>query len=217
MIQTRLVHSLPPAPPGWDDHRDLSRLDWSQIPALSPFRRHDDSGFAAFQTEARLCADAQTLYVRFDCQDPHIWGTYRDRDQPIYDEEVVELFLAPGEADPKRYFEFEVSPNGVLFDAEIINPLTRRQDIRVITAWDCDGIRWCAQRQDDQNWWMATLAIPWRSLSPSGDLATIWRANLTRIERPAAEPPEFSCWSPTMAHPADFHRPAFFGALTHPT
>jgi len=217
VIQTRFRHSLPPAPPGWHDQGDLSQLDWQQIPVLAPFRRHDDSGLATFQTEARLCADGQALYVRFDCQDPHIWGTFRQRDQPIYDEEVVELFLAPGEADPERYYEFEISPYGVLFDAEIINPLSRRQEIQVIISWDCDSIRWCAQRQESQHWWMASMAIPWRSLCPSGELPAIWRANLTRIERPAAGPPEFSCWSPTMAQPADFHRPAFFGALTYPT
>jgi hypothetical protein len=211
-------HTLPPPPRGWGSDSELADLAWRHVPTLPPFRLHDGSGLAIHQTEARACADAQALYVRFDCQDPHIWGTYRRRDQPIYEEEVVELMLAPGTAAPTRYFEFEVSPNGVLFDAEILNPTSLRQDIKVMTEWDCAGVRWCAERSDTQGWWAAMLAIPWKAISPAGEeTPAIWRANFYRIERPVDGPPEFSCWSPTMAQPADFHRPARFGTLLRPS
>ena len=63
----------------------------------------------------RLAWDERALHVRFDCADRDAWGTYRERDDPLYEEEVVEVFLAPGEADPRRYVELEVSPAGVLF------------------------------------------------------------------------------------------------------
>src|SRR5918912_1166835 len=92
---------------------------WAQVLAITPFRLADGSGPAVQQTVLRVCADAWMLYVRFECEDRDIWGTYTRRDDPIYDEEVVEVFIAPGLEDPIRYCEFEVSPNGVLFDARV--------------------------------------------------------------------------------------------------
>ena len=57
-----------------------------------------------------------------------------------------------------------------------------------------------------QDWW-AELSIPWEKPSK------IWRANFYRVERPRDGAPEFTCWSPTLTNPADFHKPARFGLL----
>jgi hypothetical protein len=151
--------------------------------------------------------------VRFDCDDRDIWGTYTQRDEPIYDQEVVEVFIAVGQEDPVRYYEFEVSPNGVLFDAAIYNPTSQRRDLVADAAWDCPGLRWQAGRDDARQIWWAILVIPWQAIKPPGDLPALWRANFYRIERPRDAEPEFSAWSPTMTEPADFHKPAYFGTL----
>ena len=50
------------------------------------------------------------------CDDPDIWGEATARDSHIYNEEVAELFLAPGFATPVHYYEFEVNPLGALLD-----------------------------------------------------------------------------------------------------
>ncbi|HYG61044.1 MAG TPA: carbohydrate-binding family 9-like protein, partial [Thermoanaerobaculia bacterium] len=157
-----------------------------------------------------------------------------------------------GAADPIRYYEFELSPQGVLFDATIHNPTSHRADMLTDPTWDCPNILWAVGRgglgrvrpaqatgsvggweggahtkepstdgpaQDRganasyQDWW-AALAIPWAAIAPvSTPLPPIWRANFYRIERPRDGVPEFSCWSPTLTDPADFHKPARFGAL----
>src|SRR5690349_8240940 len=119
------------APSGWDRQADPATWSWGDVPALPPFVLADGSGPAAQQTTARVCHDDEALYVRFDCEDRDIWGSYTRRDDPIYDEEVVELFVAPGAETPARYYEFEVSPNGVLLDAQIFNPTARRADLVV--------------------------------------------------------------------------------------
>jgi len=173
----------------------------------------DGSGPAGQQTRARVCYDAQALYVHFDCDDRDIWGTCTQRNDPIYDEEVVEVFLGPGEADLVHYFEFEISPNGVLFDARIYNPTSERTELEWDESWNCPGIRWQAVRDDAANQWSAAIAIPWAGVAPPGDLPKVWRANFYRIERPRDAAPEFSCWSPTMTEPADFHKSAYFGVL----
>ena len=202
---------LPAAPR--ESGGDLAALDWRAVPGLPPLIRADGSRPAEQQTAVRVCADERALYVRLDCDDRDIWATYARRDDPVYEEEVVEVMISPGPAAPARYYEFEVSPDGVLLDALIENPGTGRADIVVRTEWDCAGLRWAARREDGAGRWWAALAIPWAALRPPGDFPATWRANFYRIERPRGAEPEYSCWSPTLTDPADFHRPERFGFL----
>ena len=206
-------HLIVPAVPDWWSVTPLEQLDWSAISALPPLQLFDASGPALQQTSVRISQNQQALFVRFDCQDSDIWGTFKDRDDPIYDQEVVEVFLSPGEATPVDYYEFEVSPNGVLLDVSVHNPTGDREQMQFDFGWNCEGIRWTAERDDSNNYWWAGLAIPWTSVCRNPGRETTWRANFYRIERPRHSPPEYSCWSPTMTVPADFHRPIHFGSL----
>jgi len=204
---------VPVLPAEWD-YSFIGQWDWTRLPVLSTFVLWDGSRPATQPTYLRLCASAHALYVRFDCEDRDIWGTFTRRDEPLYEEEVVEVFLASGEPDPLNYFEFEVSPNGVLFDARVHNPGDRRDPrFTVEVGWDCPGLQWAAGIQSDQRAWWVGLVIPWRSLCPSERLPDTWRANFYRIERPRDGEAEFSCWSPTLTASPDFHVPARFGTL----
>ncbi len=205
--------AIPPVPSGWDASAGLDSLPWQDVPSLPPLILADGSRPAQQQADVRICYDAAALYVRFDCHDKDIWGTFTQRDDPIYDEEVVEIFLAGGADTPTDYAEIEISPNGVLFDAWVQNPTGDRVQMVVDTAWDWPGIRWQAEIVESEDRWRVVLVLPWVGIVPSGPLPTIWRANFYRIERPRGEAPEFSCWSPTLTNPADFHRPAQFGVL----
>lgn len=191
--------------------------DWANVPALPAFTRVDGSGPARQQTKVRVCHDGRFLRVRFDCQDKSIWGNHLRRDDPIYEEEAVEVFIAPGDADPARYFEFEVSPDGILWDGIIDNPTLDAKAFRGNTAWNCQGIHWKAQRNDAQNTWHVWIALPLKELAGSDTLPTTWRANFYRIDRPYQNKDdsmaEFSCWSPTLTSPASFHQPRMFGTL----
>lgn len=167
-------------------------------------------------TVVTLGADDRALAVRFDCVDPDPWSSFRLRDEPLWQEEVVEVFLAPGAATPRRYVELEVSPAGVLFDAVIDNPTGLRRDLVADTSWDGPGLTWAAGLGAD-GWW-ATLEIPWATvlaaLGTVGTNPTVWRANFFRVDRPRdGSPAEFSAAAPTLVTPADFHRPERFGLL----
>ena len=143
--------SVPQTPKAWDKQVDLASRDWTALPSLPAFILTDGSAPAGQQTVARVCHDSQALYVRYDCDDRDIWGTYTRGDDPICDEEVVELFLAPSDADPSHHYEFKVSPNGVLLDAKIHNPTSQRADLEVDTSWDCSGLSWRAGRHEALN------------------------------------------------------------------
>ncbi|MCE7988357.1 MAG: hypothetical protein DYG89_44935 [Caldilinea sp. CFX5] len=204
---------VPQVTTDWNAGADPFHWDWSKAVTLSPLLLADGSGPAQQQTVTRVCYHRQMLFVRFDCTDSDIWGTYTQRDDPIYDEEVVEIFIAPGDATPVDYYEFEVSPNGVLLEVLAHNPTGDRAQMQLDFTWDCAGLQWAAQRDDANNQWRVIYALPWASIGAPGELPTRWRANFYRIDRPRNAEPEFSCWSPTMIDPADFHRPSYFGLL----
>jgi len=204
---------VPRVAENWDANIDPFTWVWEAAVTLPPLILADGSQPALQQTVTHVCYNGQALFVRFDCADRDIWGTYTQRDEAIYDEEVVEIFLAPGEATPINYYELEISPNGVLLDVLAYNPTGDRAQLALDFSWDCPGLRSAAQRQDAQNQWQAVLALPWASIGAPDNLPSLWRANFYRIERSRDADSEFSCWSPTLINPADFHRPAYFGYL----
>src|SRR5258708_5896155 len=181
--------AAPPAPANFS--WALADFPWARAAVLDPFVLADGSAAATQATSVRLAQDAHALYVRFECTDRDAWGTWRRRNDPIYLEEAVEVFLAPGMRDPRRYWELEVSPLGVLFAARIENPTGRRADLEADTSWECRGLEWQAgPAGSSQDWW-AALAIPWTALAgQEGRPPRRWRANFYRIERPRGGTPE---------------------------
>ena len=197
----------------------LDEAAWMAAEPASAFTLSEGSGPPRFPTEARLCWDETHLYVAFSCRDTDIWGTYTQRDEPLFDEEVVEIFLCPS-GNLAHYFEFEVSPRNTVFDANVFNPEGDRRTMLVDREWNAAGLRTAvrvagtlAQRDDHDLGWIAELAIPFADLGLPGPPAADaqWRMNLYRIERGEVE--EFSAWSPTLKSPPDFHVPSRFGTL----
>jgi hypothetical protein len=204
---------------------DADALAWSSAAAIHPFRRADGRSDARRQTLAKLLWDDEALHALFVCEDDNIWSPYLNHNDPLFDGEVVELFLDP-EDRRTRYFEFEVSPRNVLFAATIENfggdpPRTRYTcdlDISALASRvEVDG-RLKNPGHPDRRW-SAYLRIPFRLLG--GRSAPVpgerWKANLFRIDRqgpaPGGPEDEFSCWSSPCTEPAAFHVPDAFGVL----
>jgi len=183
---------------------------WSRVLALD-LRRAEDGAAPEQATTVRLAHDDDALWVQFDCADRDIWATHADRDGPLWEEETVEVFIAPGEEIPAAYLEFEVNPLGAVFDARVANPHGRRDTMSVDIAWNAAGLVAEVARPTPGSW-RVDLALPWGDLC-EGAPPRVWRANFFRIERPRDGAPEYSCWSPTLTRPPDFHKPACFGTL----
>lgn len=164
------------------------------------------------ETRVELEASSGHLLVRFDAEAPDPWATIRERDGALWEEEVVELFVAAGGETPRRYLEIEVNPLGTVFDALVESPAGDRRGMTVDRAWTCVGLR--AAVELDHARWRTRIELPWHALVGGGGAPPVLRANLFRIERPRdGAAPEFSAWSPTFVDPADFHRPARFGTV----
>jgi len=176
----------------------------------------DGSGPPRQGTTARVQATIEALVVIFTCADTDAWGTLHGRDAPVYTEECVEIFLAPGAGDPRDYFEFELSPRGVFFDAKIHNPTGRRESMSADLKWKAQGATWKADVDKPRSRWTAEIRLPWTALGYAeiSRVPRAWRLNLYRIDRPRdGASPEYSCWSPTLATPPNFHLPTRFGML----
>lgn len=170
-------------------------------------------------TKARMCWDDTHLYICWQSVDTDIWGTMTQRDDPIYREEVVEAFIDP-DCDLLTYFEFNVSPRNVVFDAYIENPDGFNPSDGTDFGWNCEGIRsgvcidgTLDDRTDTDRGWTAELAIPFASLGRQTPRpGERWRGNLYRIDLDP-KPAEFQAWSPTLCTPPRFHVPARFGTI----
>jgi len=95
---------------------------WSGATALAPLRRSQDGAPPRRSTTVRVGLTTEALHVRFDCLGPRRQCRHVTRDAPLWEEDVVEVFLAGGPGVPIRYAEIEVNPAGALFDAMIDNP-----------------------------------------------------------------------------------------------
>src|SRR5262249_16856449 len=124
--------------------------------------------------------------------------------------------------DLRYYYEFEISPNNVVFDATVFSPEGERRSMLVDPGWNAPGLRTAVRVSgvvNDQTspdiGWIAEAALPFADLGLSGRPVPggVWRANFYRIERPRDGTEEFTAWSPTYREPADFHVPACFGEL----
>jgi hypothetical protein len=185
---------------------------------LAPDAPPLDGSYLWQPTAVRACRDDVRLYLLFQCVDRDVWGSYHGRNQPIYEEEVVEAFLAPG-PDPRCYLELETSPRGAWFEARVESPDGDRRTMRVDRDWRCMGweravqVRGTLERRDDLDvGWTVEWAIPFAALGAAApEPGARWRANFYRIDREGAG--QFAAWSPTLADPPDFHRPDRFGWL----
>ncbi len=164
------------------------------------------SGAAPVQaTRLQIAHDDRELRVLFVAEDDYPWANYQERDDPLFEEEVVEIFLDPV-GDLEGYFEFEVNPNNARLDLVLRRVRSGyRKDFR----WICEGFS--SEVRIAEGIWTTEIAIPFASLgnaAPAGE----WRANFYRIDRPQGKPWELSTWSPTYV--AAFHVPQRFGILT---
>lgn len=195
-----------------------NRAAWAEAQALSwgPF---------AYRTEFRALWNTEGLLVRFEATDDSPWYTMKYRDDHLWEEEVVEVFLDLGRSG-RNYAELEINPANVVCDLLMREPSpNQRSDIR----WDFKtlksrvfGMRDAAGKTTG---WITVALLPWedfRSLPSAAGInlppqpADRWRFNVFRIKRPGGkEKPEqgaiFAAWSPPDS--PSFHTPSAFRDL----
>ena len=181
-------------------------------------------GPAAYTTRFRAAWSDEGLYLRFDANDPSPWHTMTRRDEHLWDEEVVEIFIDLDRSG-HDYYELEVNPANVVCDLRMISPWPdKKSDI----DWNLAGLETRVHPHGGAGGapgWTVTAFLPWSGLSalPSASKVAVppkpgdaWRFNVFRIKRPGGpKSPEkdavFAAWSPPSVQ--SFHDAGAFRDL----
>ncbi|MBK6846565.1 MAG: carbohydrate-binding family 9-like protein [Proteobacteria bacterium] len=197
----------------------LDEPSWSTAASTGAFVDTLTGGAGEVRTTARVLWDERGLYVAFENADSDIWTTLTKRDDKLWTQEAVEVFV-DADGDGRDYVELQVNPAGTIFDSYL--PDYRQND----NAWN-SGMQAAVQlkgtldRRDDQDSaWTVELFVPWgdvrgkegvvglRTPPAVGDL---WRLNMFRLDAPRDQAQLAVGWSPPLV--GDFHKIDRFGEL----
>ncbi|MEW4488724.1 carbohydrate-binding family 9-like protein [Thalassoglobus sp. JC818] len=94
----------------------LTEETWQKVPRSPRFvdliRGHE----TVHNTQAAVTWDDKNLYVAFWVEDPFVTAKIQKRDDPVYTDNDVEVFIAFDNA----YYEFEINPFGTIYEGLFI-------------------------------------------------------------------------------------------------
>lgn len=187
------------------EHR--GNIDWDRYEAVA--LNDTVTGLAAKEaTEVRACWSSEYFYVRFVCQDSHIVSEYQHRDDPLYEQDVVELFIDEA-GTGMEYIELEVSPNNIVFDA-LIQSDGRKSITSSDVKWNLAGLQTSVEHDDKGNL-MYEIRIPAANFKNPLQAGRSWNVNFYRIDEDTQGNREYQAWSPTGE--VNYHIPSRFGKL----
>jgi alpha-galactosidase len=161
--------------------------------------------------KAKLLWSSAALYVRFEANqaEPLIISdkpNLKSKTRGLWDRDVCEIFVAPEKAEPRRYFEFEVAPNGEWIDLGIYQKSGKRE-----TDWEFNSGMQSAARIEENKVWLA-MKIPWKAFGKTPKKGDIWLGNLFRCVG-EGKTRGYLAWQPTKTETPNFHVPEAFGEL----
>jgi len=202
----------------------LTEPEWEAAALTERFVIYYDGSVTNLSTQAKLLWDDEFLYIGFICEDPDVWATFSNRDDLLWNEEVVEILCDP-DGDEINYFEVQVNPLATVLDLFLNKPYF--QGGRADLSWNLDSLKagvWVDgtinNLNDIDQKWLCEVALPFQELAflaPSlnfppqdGDQ---WRILLTRYDYQRTEDKvvEISSWNQTDSR--GFHVPAKFGRI----
>lgn len=188
--------------PFWKDLKPLAFRYMSGIPS-TPTQK----------TDSWIASTKDAIYVAVHCADSHmksIRAREKARDNEVWSDDCVEIFLKAGEKPTSAYHQISFNSLGTIYDGYNRNKL-----------WNGNGIRTAVAR--DNGSWTVEIKIPFGDLVvPEGlDRSKGWRFNIvrTRRKRRYKDPKgnwaytrhEETVWSPTRSNSS--HVPTMFGYL----
>ena len=149
------------------------------------------------------------LYVRFEANqaEPIVMSetpNVQTKTKGLWDRDVCEIFLAPNKAEFRKYFEFEIAPNGEWIDLGIHQLPEKRE-----TDWEYNSGMKSATRIEKDKVVMA-IKVEWKAFGKTPKAGDIWLGNILRAM--GSEPNRgYLAWSPTETKQPNFHVPEKFG------
>jgi hypothetical protein len=163
------------------------------------------------QFKAKLLWSDAAVYVRFEAnqKEPLIVSEKANlatKTRGLWDRDVCEIFLAPNKTEPRKYFEFEIAPNGEWIDLGIYQMPDKRE-----TDWDyASGMQSKSVIGKDKIW--MAIRVEWKAFGKTPAAGEIWPGNIFRCI--GKDPTRgYLAWSPTNTPEPSFHVPEKFGAF----
>jgi hypothetical protein len=174
---------------------------WRRTEAL-PLHHKLGGGTTKVSTIAKMCFDANRLFILFVCDEPQpskMRRFVRRHDGEVWTDDCVEVFLAPDPDEPTAYYHLVVNSLAIVRDEFW-------RDDKDDPSWDSHAQ---VAVRIESNRWVVEIAIPFASFNRTPIVSDIWRVNFAR-QRYTVEPAELSTWRPCQQ---SFHEPERFGAL----
>lgn len=162
------------------------------------------------ETEVLLRWTGKNLYFLFICAYDELWLRSGDPvlDRPtdrLWEHDVAEVFVSPGDGTVHSYREFELSPRGEWLELDIAH----RGDGEVARALLHSGFEVAARIDDSARKWFGFFRIPYNTIiGRDAAVGDCLRINFFRSQ--GRKPTEIA-WQPTYHQ--TFHVPSRFGAL----
>jgi uncharacterized protein (DUF362 family) len=160
-------------------------------------------------TRARFFWSSEALYALFELENA---GLFVDASRPVkterdklYEEDCVEIFLAPDPANRQRYAEIEVGPLGHFFDL-LVDRGKKTSDV----GWSS---RPEIRTRVDPEAKRVTLEVALRAPEITSALRPGARLPLGLYRMEGKAPRTYLAWSPTRTPKPSFHVPEAFGWL----
>lgn len=157
----------------------VSDAAWSKVIPLTEFiQREPDNGKPVSErTEIKIIYDRDNLYFGIKCFDSspgEINASEMRRDQPLLNDDAVEIFLDTYN-DHRNAFYFSTNPLGAQRDG-IVQTNTDEN----FQNWDWNGVWECESRITDEGW-TSEIKIPFKTLRFKNDVMQEWGLNISRI------------------------------------
>ncbi|MEO1011226.1 MAG: carbohydrate-binding family 9-like protein [Bacteroidota bacterium] len=143
-----------------------------------------------YRTRMKMLWDDDYFYFFAQMEEPHVWGTLKQRDTVIFYNNDFEIFIDP-DGDTNNYYEFEMNALNTVWDLFLTKPY--RNGGKVIDSWDIQGLKTAVHIEgtlndpsDTDTGWNVEIAIPWAviveaSQSDQPPKDEFWRINFSRV------------------------------------
>ena len=174
---------------------DLSDAAWEKTAWTCDFCdiRGKDHPKPRFRTRVKMLWTAEALVIAAELAEPQVWGTLREKNAVIYQDNDFEIFLDP-DGDGLNYYEFEVNALGTIWELTLDKPYNKGGTAELGT--NLPGLKSAVKVRgtlndpsDEDSGWTVEVAIPWKDLAryrgkltASPQAGDTWRINFSRVQ-----------------------------------
>ncbi|MBL7472389.1 carbohydrate-binding family 9-like protein [Robertkochia sediminum] len=163
---------------------------WEKTPFSDKFIDIEGEITPQFETRMKMLWDEHYLYFYAEMEEPHVWGTLKQRDTVIFYNNDFEIFIDP-DGDTHEYYEFEMNALNTVWDLLLVKPY--RNGGSVLDHWNINGLKTAVHidgslndASDEDRGWSVEIAMPWDVLSEASHMPVppegkFWRVNFSRV------------------------------------